>query len=162
MKKIIGCVSLCCLVLLVPITAGLPMHYMIPNRQIIVSNQRIQADAPPDWAKGNFSGVWGLTVLGVPLDPAGWIKGYYQHIGLGQFDGTYATFNETNATSFLKGIMLWIFFLGGAGNIQTGKGTWVTGIGVANETHFYWRINAIIGPSFYIYCQYYAFSNETK
>jgi hypothetical protein len=119
-------------------------------------------DTPPSWATGNFSGVWGVTILGVPTAPLGWITGYYQTIGLGRLEAVYATFNETNATSFLKGIMLWIFFLGGAGNIQTGNATWVTGIGVANDTHFYWRINAIIGPSFYILCSYTPFENTTR
>ncbi|KYK24238.1 hypothetical protein AYK25_09865 [Thermoplasmatales archaeon SM1-50] len=57
--------------------------------------------------------------------------------------------------------MLWIFFFGGAGSLATENGTWVSGIGIANDTAFYWRINAIIGPSFYILCNYTAFGNET-
>jgi hypothetical protein len=53
--------------------------------------------------------------------------------------------------------MIWVFFIGGVQSVETGNGTWVAGIGVANETHFYWRLNAIIGPSYYIHCEYSKF-----
>jgi len=120
-----------------------------------------QLGEPPAWATGNFSGVWGLSLLGFPLAPIGWITGYYQTIGLGRLEAVYAEFNQTNATSFLSGIMIWIFFMGGAGSLQTGNGTWVSGIGIANETSFYWRLNALIGPTFYILCNYTKFDNRT-
>ena len=161
-KKIVLCISICCLLILSPIALGVSLPNTTPLQKIVSSPQSTTLnDEPPAWAKGNFSGVWGVTVLGVPFPPAGWITGYYQIVGLGNLDAVYATFNDTNATSFLRGIMLWIFFLGGAGNLTTNKGTWVTGIGVANDTAFYWRLNAIIGPSFYILCNYTTFGNTT-
>ena len=161
-KKIVLCVSICSLLLLTPLALGVSIQKTTPAQQSVTPQQpTILSDDPPEWAKGNFSGVWGITALGIPLPPAGWITGYYQVIGLGQLDAVYAEFNDTNATSFLRGIMLWIFFLGGAGSLATNKTTWVSGIGVANDTAFYWRINAIIGPSFYIFCNYTAFGNET-
>ena len=96
--------------------------------------------------------------MGIPLPPAGWIKGYFANApGIGRLEAGYAEFGETNATNILSGYMIWIFFLGGVTNVATGNGTWVSGIGVANETHFYWRLNAIIGPSYYIHCEYSKF-----
>jgi hypothetical protein len=161
MKKIISILVICVFLSVLPLTTAAPI-------QKDLSIQRAPApttydnETPPTWATGNFSGVWGVTVLGVPLAPAGWITGHYQKIGFGRLEAVYAEFNQTNATSFLRGIMLWIFFFGGAGSLATGNATWVSGIGVANETHFYWRINAIIGPSFYIHCSYTKFENITR
>jgi hypothetical protein len=95
------------------------------------------------------------------MAPLGWITGYYQNIGLGKLDGVYAAFNQTNATAYLRGVMIWIFFMGAAGSLQTGNATWVSGIGTANKTHFYWRLNPLIGPSYYIFCSYTKFTNQT-
>ncbi|MBN1280741.1 MAG: hypothetical protein JXA00_03740 [Candidatus Thermoplasmatota archaeon] len=164
MKKITLVVVVISVVLAgMPLTTALPMpHLPSAMRHTPPTPAPYTNDTPPDWATGNFSGVWGITIFGIPLPASGWITGYYQRIGLGNFDAVYATFNETNATSFLRGIMLWIFFLGGAGSLATGNATWVSGIGVANQTHFYWRINAIIGPSFYIHCEYTPFENTTR
>ena len=114
-------------------------------------------DDPPEWANGNFTGVWGLTLLGVPLAPVGWISGYYENIGLGRFAGVFAEFNQTNATGALIGMMLWVFFIGGVGSLATENGTYVAGIGVANETHYYVRLHGIIGPSYYIHVEYTKF-----
>jgi hypothetical protein len=118
-------------------------------------------ETPPAWAKGNFSGVWGITLFGVPAAPLGWITGYYENIGLGKLEAKFAVFNQTNATATLIGFMLWIFFFGGVTDRSTGNSTWVSGIGVANETHYYMRLNAIIGPSYYIFCTYTPFENTT-
>jgi hypothetical protein len=159
MKKILMTIGVCLLILGMSTTTALPLqkaqhlqtHIQEPTTHTLIN------DTPPDWANGNFTGVWGVNILGIPLAPLGWIEGYYQNIGLGQLYGEYAAFNITNATDYVSGIMLWIFFLGKAGNLATGNGTFVSGIGIANETHFYWRINAIIGPSFYIFCEYTKF-----
>jgi hypothetical protein len=164
MKKIVIMTFVICIVLssmssatTLPLQKNNKIQQLLPQATTTMENQ-----TPPDWAKGNFSGVWGITVLGVPAAPSGWITGYYQNIGFGKLEAVYADFNHTNATAYLNGFMVWIFFLGGTGNLPTGNVTWVTGIGVANQTHFYWRINAIIGPSFYIHCQYTKFENVTK
>lgn len=162
LKKLLMNISICCLVILLPTAVGLPAHQQVPNLQSYLNTQSRIMDDIPDWANGNFTGEWGITLFGIPAAPAGWITGYYENIGLGKLDAVYAIFNETNATAFLRGIMLWIFFMGGAGSLQGGNATWVVGIGVANETHFYWRINAIIGPSFYIHCAYTPFTNTTR
>ena len=160
MKKILITIAVCLLIIGMPAMTAFPM-----TKQNIVQTQLksrtpsvLYNDTPPDWAAGNFSGVWGLTIFGIPLAPSGWIEGYFANTpGLGRLEGGYAEFNVTNATTILTGFMIWIFFLGGVVNVATGNGTWVTGIGVANETHFYWRLNAIIGPSYYIHCEYSKF-----
>lgn len=160
MKKFIFVILLAVMLVAMPSIAS----FQVPsknNHSIKLKNlnqQLMQNDTPPDWAKGNFSGVWGLNFLGLPLKPAGWIKGYFANQpGLGRLEAEFAEFNVTNATGIIGGYMIWIFFLGFVGSAETGNGTYVAGIGVANETHFYWRLNAIIGPSYYIHCEYTKF-----
>jgi hypothetical protein len=120
-------------------------------------------DTPPDWAMGNFSGVWGLNVLGQPLPPAGWVAGYYAFNGLfGRFEGVFDVFNVTNATGAIGGFFLGPFMFGQIVNRTTGNSTGFVGIGGANTTHFYWRIMGILGPTFYMYGVYSKFENITR
>ena len=166
MKKHLTIFVMALLLILMPVITAMPQKYsnnvVRPIRGLpSIENIPQTIDDPPEWARGNFSGVWGLTILGLPLEPAGWIRGYYEEIGLGRFVGEFAEFGETNATGGLIGYMLWIFFLGGVGSLSTGNGTYVSGIGVANETHYYLRLSAIIGPSYYVHVKYTRF-NETK
>jgi len=160
MKKILIAIGIVFLMLGMPAMTATPTNNIrqISTSMPLKQNVGFVNDTPPDWAAGNFSGVWGLNILGIPLPPIGWIEGYFSNApGFGRLEGGYAEFNVTNATNILGGFMIWIFFLGGVTNIATGNGTYVSGIGVANETHFYWRLNAIIGPSFYIHCEYTKF-----
>lgn len=169
-KNIVVSIGICSLLIFSPLALGLSIQKTIPFQHNDSSQQPPSlADEPPAWAKGNFSGVWGMNLIGVPLPPIGWITGYYQGlgsgkvVGLGKFDAMYSLFNHTNATSFLRGTLLWYFFFGRAGNLSTNKGTWVTGIGVTDDTEFFWRLHEIIGPSLsiYILCNYTAFGNTT-
>lgn len=167
MKKIIITFGVCFLLLAMPATIAfhtpnLTQSTLKSNIKKGVSNLKIspnieRLDDPPAWANGNFTGVWGINILGIPTNPIGWIAGYYQNVGLGQFAAVFGEFNETNATGALIGIMLWVFFIGGVGSTATGNGTYVAGIGVANETHYYVRLHAIIGPSYYIHVKYTEF-----
>lgn len=161
MKKILIILGISFLLVGMPVMTAFPMQKSTSIRNhlpLSSSTCGSYNDTPPDWAAGNFSGVWGLNFLGFPLPASGWIKGYFANQpGLGRLEGGYAPFNVTNATNILSGVMIWIFFLGGVQNVATGNGTWVSGIGVANETHFYWRLNAIIGPTYYIHCEYSKF-----
>ena len=162
MKKLWATIGICFLLVAMPAMTAMPKK-LVTNAQVIkpvlsdVKKTISTLDDPPEWANGNFTGVWGLNILGIPLPPAGWITGYYQNIGLGNFAGVFAEFNETNATGALVGFMLWVFFIGGVGSITTGNGTYVVGIGVANETHYYVRLHGIIGPSYYIHVEYTKF-----
>lgn len=162
MKKILLIAGVCFILVSMPAMTALPSASLSSTRimkptQSFVEEQIAALEEPPEWANGNFTGIWGLNLLGVPLPPSGWITGYYQEIGLGSFAGVFAEFNETNATGALLGVMLWVFFIGGVGSIATGNGTYVAGLGVANDTHYYVRLNAIIGPSYYVHVKYTRF-----
>ncbi len=161
MKKLIIAIGICFLLMTMPVMTAFPMQKQSHlKNQLPLKTQSVTLDndTPPDWAAGNFSGVWGLNILGVPLPPAGWVKGYFANQpGLGRLEAGFAEFNVTNATGAIAGFMIWIFFIGGVSSVETGNGTYVAGIGVANETHFYWRLNAIVGPSYYIHCEYSKF-----
>lgn len=115
-------------------------------------------DDAPDWALGNFSGVWGLNFLGFPLPPSGWVEGYYSTWGLGQIQGTYGNYNQDNYFE-IQGTMLWIFMFGFIRDPQTGNGTAFTGLGgiKAETQEFYYRLNGIIGPTFYMLGNYTPF-----
>ncbi len=167
MEKIIITFGICFLLIAMPATIAintpnLALSTLKSNIKKSVSYLKNPSDieklyAPPAWAKGNFTGVWRINILGIPTNPIGWIAGYYQNIGLGQFAAVFGEFNKTNATGALIGIMLWVFFIGGVQSTATGNGTYVAGIGVANETHYYVRLHAIIGPSYYIHVKYTEF-----
>lgn len=159
MKKLMVIIGICFLLVAMPaMTAiSLPKMNKLKTNLAPIKTTIPATDNPPDWANGNFTGVWGLNILGIPTSPIGWITGYYQNIGLGKFAGVFAEFNETNATGALVGFMLWVFFIGGVGSIATGNGTYVAGIGVGNETHYYVRLHGIIGPSYYIHVKYTKF-----
>ena len=161
MKKILIILGICFLVIGMPAMTASPLQKLNHVRnQLPIKNPSavLNNDTPPDWAAGNFSGVWGLNLLGFPLPASGWVEGYFANKpGLGRLEASFAEFNVTNATGLISGFMLWIFFMGGVSSVATGNGTWVSGIGVANETHFYWRLSAITGPSYYIHCEYSKF-----
>lgn len=164
MKKILVSTSLCLLMILVPVASALPVlnqqehHLPITTRTSSAS----PLDSPPEWAEGNFSGVWGLNILGQPLSPIGWVAGYYDVNGIiGRFEGIFDQFNVTNATGAIGGFFLGPFMFGKIMNITTGNATGFVGLGGANETHFYWRIMGIIGPTFYMYGVYSKFENST-
>ncbi len=108
----------------------------------------------PEWAQGEIKGVWGLTLFGLPLPEAGWIEGYATNKGVGRFEAIYDEKNNTNASNFLEGVYIGPFLLGKAGNRITGNGTLFVGIGGANETHVYFRIMGILGPTFYVHAEY--------
>ena len=160
MKKLLSILGICILLVGTPaaMAISLPRTHTMKTNITNHEPSMLTTDDPPDWAKGNFTGVWGLNVLGIPLPPSGWIEGYFANTpGWGRLEAEFAEFNVTNATAKLSGFMIWVFFLGGVSSIATGNGTFVSGIGVANETHFYWRLNAIIGPNYYIHCNYTKF-----
>jgi len=162
MNKIL-ILGICFLLITMPIIPAFPfqnMQKMMPQINKKTTTTSFDNDTPPDWAAGNFTGEWGLNLLGIPLPSSGWIKGYFAvQPGLGRLEAEFAEFNVTNATGQIGGFMIWVFFIGGVISTATGNGTYIAGIGVANESHFYWRLNAIIGPSYYIHCKYSKFED---
>ena len=161
MKKIILTLGICFLLLAMPLMTANPMKQIKnPRIKSLISDIEKQGpalDDPPEWANGNFTGVWGITLLGIPTPPMGWVAGYYQEIGLGTLAGVFGPFNG-NASGYIAGVMLWIFFMGGVENIATGEGTYIAGIGIANETHYYMRLHGILGPNYYMNVEYTRFA----
>jgi len=154
LKNIIIIVGITLFLCVSSVTAIQIYHPMLPSTDQIPYVSSIDNETLPDWATGNFSGVWGVNAFGVPLPPSGWMKGYYSDKFLARIEGVFAENNATNATSYIKAIALGPFLLGVVGDIETGNGTWITGLGGVNETAFYWRLNLIIGPTFYMHGNY--------
>jgi hypothetical protein len=160
MKKLIIVMGICFLLVGMPTMTANPTEKIRHTRTIFPATSTVSRDndASSDLILYNFSGVWGLTLLGVPLPPTGWVEGYFTNRpGFGRLEAGFAEFNVTNATGQIGGFMLWVFFIGGVQSVETGNGTYVAGIGTYNVTHFYWKLNAIIGPNYYINCEYSKF-----
>jgi len=154
MKKII-ILAICLILLSMPLTVAYP-NISTLNRTTNLLNPMEKSvyneTNPPDWAEGNFSGVWGLNLLGMPLEPAGWMKGYYSQKFIFRMEGIYGNNNESFPRNNIATWAFGPFLIGGAQNITTQNGTFIAGLGGVNETnHYYWRLSAIIGPSFYMY-----------
>jgi hypothetical protein len=117
---------------------------------------------PPDWATCYFIGVLGLTdTVGHPQKPTEFIAGYCQDDFKGQFAGVIARENEGETQpdgyepiGYIYGRVIGSFMLGIIGNLSSGKKTGMAGIGFRNETHFYFRTMAIVGPTFYLAGKY--------
>ena len=100
----------------------------------------------PDWAIGNFTGVWGININGEPYeDPLGLVLGYY---GTNLFAGLIT--NTTAPNGWIWGIRFSVFMFGVVANIEGDQQAPFVGIGLWNEDGFYYRIMGIIGPTFYI------------
>jgi hypothetical protein len=162
MKKIGLLVFVVCIVSSIPVAAMGPLHHSIKIQVPVSPSPILDNGTPPDWATGNFSGIWGINVVGQPFPPAGWLAGYYSNMGIGRFVGVFALFNATNVTGYIGGILLGPFMLGIVGNSTTKNQTFFVGLGGANQTHFYWRIMGFVGPTFYMYGIYTPFHNETR
>ena len=163
MSRVLIVLGVCVLLMAMPAYMAVPMHEAKRLKTTFVSTAEscfsAVNDTPPDWANGNFSGVWGLNLLGRPLPPAGWVAGYYSNMGVGRFVGVFAEFNATNVTGYLGGLFFGPFMVGIVGNITTGNSTYFVGPGRHNETHFYWRLMGIVGPTYYMYGKYSRFED---
>ena len=162
-KLVILTLVICMVVSSISATTAVPIRNLSKIQEHIPQAvATMDTETPPDWATGNFSGVWGLNIAGQPLPPAGWLAGYYSNMGIGRFVGVFAPFNATNVTGYIGGILLGPFMLGIVGNSTTGNKTYFVGLGGANTTHFYWRIMGFVGPTFYMYGLYTKFENVTR
>ena len=115
-------------------------------------------DDPPQWANGNFSGIWGLDIWGDWRIPIGWMFGYYKHnTNFGYFYAGFADFEEENATWFIQGYFFGPFMFGSIGENEYANETIFVGIGRYNETNYLWRLMGEVGPTFFIYGTYMKF-----
>jgi hypothetical protein len=150
MKKISIMICLMILVTIIPITSAINM----PNIDPIIP-KTIDSD-PPDWATGDFIGILGLTnAMGKPGSHKGYVAGYYEKEKFnGRFAGVIVQRNATKATGFIGGYIKGPFLIGIIGNLSTKEYKPIVGIGLTNQTHAYFRLMSVIGPTWYIACQY--------
>jgi hypothetical protein len=154
MKKIYIIICLSLLFSGMPIsTAIIPSisQHQIFQQNIYINTDPVKGD-PPDWATGYFVGVIGITNhMGKPGPRRGHIVGYYEKEGFkGKFAGVIAQRNATEPSGFIGGYLSGRYLVGIMGNISTKKNSPIVGIGVNNETHMYYRLMGLVGPTFYI------------
>jgi hypothetical protein len=145
MKKTILIGIILLLFIGIPITSAVSIEKstFIKN---LVKEQSIQTmEDIPDWAIGNFTGVWGLNIGGQPGTPLGLFIGYY---GTNLFAGMFT--NTSAPSGWLWGFRFSFFMFGMVANITGEQSTYIVGLGGFNETHFYYRIMGIVGPTIYI------------
>ena len=154
MKKLMLILGVCFLLVAMPTLSALPMrapktHHLdtVMEEQAIESKEPIQPMDVPEWAEGNLTGLWGVNVLGQPLEPIGWLYGFY---GTYQFAAAFWVFNESEISGYIGGLHIGPFLLGKIVFPDENE-TLFVGLGGRNETHFYYRLMGIVGPTFYIY-----------
>jgi hypothetical protein len=153
MKIFVLSMSIVFLVCCLPLSGGESIFsdcltYPLPTHTI----PSFSEDDPPPWASGNFSGEWGISILGLPAVPLGWVEGYFSAAGVsGRIEGVFSEYGVEEPTAYIEGIVLLFNMIGVVGDIETGNGTFFMGLGAPNENgEFYYRISLIIGPSFYM------------
>ena len=171
MKKIFLTVGICFLMIFMPLSLGYttPFMKLSKNKSLEIENgissvetssPRL-SDDPPDWANGNFSGVWGLDIWGETHIPIGWLYGYWKNMKIGYFYGAFAEFGEEDFDHYLTGFFFGPFMFGKIGIIDEQDNETqelFVGLGGYNQTHFYWRIMGQTGPTFFMYGVYTRFN----
>ena len=136
-------------ILLIPMTSAVNIDKITNN-----TPQNYLID-PPEWATSYFYGIVGLTnQQGQPENNKGITLGYCQKDFKGRFAGVITENSEKGPKLFIGGKTAGPFLFGIIGNISTEKYTGMVGIGFRNETHFYFRLMGIVGPTFYIAGKY--------
>ena len=150
MKKISILISLLVFITMLPLTSAIT--FPIDTNNIPGT---VDAD-PPDWATGGFVGVLGLTnQMGRPESYRGYVAGYYQKEKFnGRFAGVISQRNASEVTGFIGGYIKGPFLIGIIGNISTEEYRPIVGIGLTNQTHTYFRLMSLVGPTFYMACRY--------
>jgi hypothetical protein len=157
MKKQWMIVGICTLLIGMPMAMATPMPQMENIKIDGPTDEKPihPLDDPPSWATGNFSGVWGLDIWGETHIPLGWLYGYYKRtVHFGYFYAAFADFWSENETNFLQGFLIGPYMLGTLGSNESANETAFVGLGGYNETHFYWRVMGMEGPTFFMYGVY--------
>lgn len=152
MKKLSILVSLFVVVTMLPLTSAMT----IPTFNTTISDT-LDAD-PPEWATGRFVGVVGITnPMGRPQSYGGYVAGYYEKEEFkGRFAGVIERRNASEPTGYIGGYIRGPFLFGIIGNLSTRDHKPIVGIGMTNETHAYFRLMSLVGPTFYIACRYHS------
>ena len=161
MKKLLFVIGVCFLLAAMPISIsvstpafklGSRLNKILENETPeIIEGPFLPTDDPPEWANGEFSGVWGLDIWGEWHIPAGWMFGYYKRdTNWGYFYAGFADFEVENATWFIQGYFLGPFMFGSLGENEYANDTLFVGIGRYNETDYHWRLMGEVGPTFFV------------
>lgn len=148
MKKILIIFGICILLVGMPATMAISSW---KNEALLTT------DGPPEWATNQFVGFVGKTnSVGEPQQPSGYIIGYCQDNFKDKFAGIIANNDEEEPepVGYLAGNIIGPFMLGIIGDISNEKSTLIVGLGGRNETHFYFRLIAIVGPTSYMVGKY--------
>ena len=145
MKKTIIVGIICLLVAGIPISSAVSIEKPTLFKNLINEKPIQTVEDIPEWAIGNFTGIWGINIGGQPGDPLGQVFGYY---GTNRFVGVFT--NSTAPNGWLWGIKFGFFMFGIIANITGEQSTYFVGLGGFNETHFYYRIMGFVGPTFYL------------
>ena len=94
----------------------------LKTRVSTVDETTLIMNSPPDWATGNFSGTWGISVLGIPTIELGWIEEYFQIGIVGSVEEVFAEYDKSE-TAQICTLVIGYFFLGMVGNETTGNWT---------------------------------------
>ena len=156
MKKLLLVLGICVLLVAMPATLSVsaPTLKSVKRTIRIFSKEKqisSPADDPPNWANGNFSGLWGLDIWGEWHIPVGWMFGYYnRNPNFGYFFAGFADFGEPNATWFIKGFFFGPFMFGSIGENEYANETLFVGIGRIGESEYHWRLMGEVGPTFFV------------
>ena len=140
---------------------GLPITTAISpsNTQLLkpikenIKNTKITSikDSPPVWAKGNFSGEWGLDIWGEENIPLGWMIGYFKlSINIGFFAAGFNFFGEPAISWFIQGYIFGIFMFGDMGENEYTNQTFFVGLCNHTRNNYNWRIIGEHGPMFFM------------
>ena len=105
-------------------TATAVFPQSVKNLKTRVSNvdkTTLITDSPPDWATGNFSGTWGISILGIPtIELGGGLKDTSKSILLAALKGVFAEYDKSE-TAQICALVIDYFFLGAVGSETTGN-----------------------------------------
>jgi len=130
-----------------------PIKYESQTMRNFDIDHKMMENEPPDWANGQFNGTWGLNLFGMPVAELGYVYGYFDAVGiLGRLEGYFGEWSDPEPVSFIAGFIFLFNMIGYVGSIDNpDNGTFYSGLGTPNENgEFYYRINLIIGPSWYM------------
>jgi hypothetical protein len=126
---------------------------------VIKTTPPARAEDPPNWANGNFSGVWGFDIWGEVHIPVGWMFGYYnRNPNFGYFYAAFGYFNYENISWFIQGFFFGPFMFGSLGENESANTTVFVGIGRYDETNYHWRLMGEKGPTFFMNGTYTKFN----
>ena len=160
MKKLLFVIGVCVLLTAMPIALSVSTPTLSIgsrlNKLLDIQNSKMEeislpANEPPEWANGEFAGIWGIDIWGEWHIPAGWMFGYYKRdTNWGYFYAGFADFGVENATWFIQGYFFGPFMFGSIGENEYANETLFVGIGRYNESNYHWRLMGEVGPTFFV------------